>query len=142
MERQVFATGTPTGSGTAPSGEQSESSWLTTSSRGSTWPTPTPPSTWRSTHPRRCRRRPCATRELPRRTPRAGPRTGDYCAGSNHVLPTAGCAHLGLSVRSSSMHVVESHDAAALAEVADHVTTLAEAETCPVTRGCRPGPDP
>jgi histidinol dehydrogenase len=59
---------------------------------------------------------------------------GDYCAGSNHVLPTAGCAchSSGLSVRSfrKAVHVVDySHDA--LAEVADHVVTLAEAEDLP-----------
>ncbi len=59
---------------------------------------------------------------------------GDYAAGSNHVLPTAGCAchSSGLSVRSflKSVHVVE-YDKAALAEVAGHVTTLAEAEDLP-----------
>jgi histidinol dehydrogenase len=59
---------------------------------------------------------------------------GDYCAGSNHVLPTAGCAchSSGLSVRSflRAVHVVDyTHDA--LAEVADHVVTLAEAEDLP-----------
>ena len=59
---------------------------------------------------------------------------GDYCAGSNHVLPTAGCAchSSGLSVRSflRSMHVVE-YSADALAEVADHVIALSEAENLP-----------
>jgi histidinol dehydrogenase len=59
---------------------------------------------------------------------------GDYCAGSNHVLPTAGCAYhsSGLSVRSflRSVHVVE-YDRDALAAVAGHVTTLAEAEDLP-----------
>jgi histidinol dehydrogenase len=59
---------------------------------------------------------------------------GDYCAGSNHVLPTAGCAchSSGLSVRAftRSMHVVD-YSEAALAEVADHVVTLAEAEDLP-----------
>ena len=59
---------------------------------------------------------------------------GDYCAGSNHVLPTAGCAchSSGLSVRSfvRSVHVVE-YSREALAEVADHVTTLADAEDLP-----------
>jgi histidinol dehydrogenase len=59
---------------------------------------------------------------------------GDYCAGSNHVLPTGGCAchSSGLSVRSfrKAVHVVDySHEA--LAEVADHVVTLAEAEDLP-----------
>ncbi len=59
---------------------------------------------------------------------------GDYCAGSNHVLPTAGCAchSSGLSVRSflKAVHVVD-YTRAALAEVAAHVTTLAEAEDLP-----------
>jgi glycine/D-amino acid oxidase-like deaminating enzyme len=59
---------------------------------------------------------------------------GDYCAGSNHVLPTAGCAchSSGLSVRAftKSVHVVD-YSQAALAEVADHVVTLAEAEDLP-----------
>src|SRR3954447_3478428 len=59
---------------------------------------------------------------------------GDYCAGSNHVLPTAGCAchSSGLSVRSflRAVHVVE-YSRDALAEVAGHVTTLADAEDLP-----------
>src|SRR3954447_18044048 len=59
---------------------------------------------------------------------------GDYCAGSNHVLPTAGCAchSSGLSVRSfrKAVHVVE-YDARALADVAPHVVHLAEAEDLP-----------
>ncbi len=59
---------------------------------------------------------------------------GDYCAGSNHVLPTAGCAchSSGLSVRSflRSMHVV-AYSREALDEVADHVITLADAEDLP-----------
>ena len=59
---------------------------------------------------------------------------GDYCAGSNHVLPTGGCAchSSGLSVRSflRAVHVVE-YDRAALQEVADHVVALAEAEDLP-----------
>ncbi|RJS47644.1 histidinol dehydrogenase [Nocardioides cavernaquae] len=59
---------------------------------------------------------------------------GDYCAGSNHVLPTAGCAchSSGLSVRSflKAVHVID-YSRAALAEVADHVITLAEAEDLP-----------
>ena len=59
---------------------------------------------------------------------------GDYCAGSNHVLPT-GCTarHAsGLSVQSflKGVHLVE-YDAAALAEVAPHVLALAEAEDLP-----------
>lgn len=59
---------------------------------------------------------------------------GDYCAGSNHVLPTAGCAchSSGLSVRSflKSVHLVE-YTREALADVAHHVTTLAHAEDLP-----------
>jgi histidinol dehydrogenase len=59
---------------------------------------------------------------------------GDYCAGSNHVLPTGGCAchSSGLSVRAflKSVHVVE-YDRDALGEVADHVVALAEAEDLP-----------
>jgi histidinol dehydrogenase len=59
---------------------------------------------------------------------------GDYSAGSNHVLPTGGCAchSSGLSVRSflRAVHVVE-YDRAALQEVAHHVVALAEAEDLP-----------
>ncbi|WP_308405746.1 histidinol dehydrogenase [Streptomyces tardus] len=59
---------------------------------------------------------------------------GDYCAGSNHVLPTGGCAchSSGLSVQSflRGIHVVD-YDRDALAEVAGHVVTLAEAEDLP-----------
>jgi histidinol dehydrogenase len=59
---------------------------------------------------------------------------GDYCAGSNHVLPTGGCARhsSGLSVQSflRGIHVVQ-YDEAALAEVADHVVALARAEDLP-----------
>jgi len=59
---------------------------------------------------------------------------GDYCAGSNHVLPTGGCAchSSGLSVRAfrKALHVVD-YDEAALREVAPHVVTLAEAEDLP-----------
>ncbi|KHL19150.1 histidinol dehydrogenase [Mumia flava] len=59
---------------------------------------------------------------------------GDYAAGSNHVLPTAGCAchSSGLSVRSfaKTMQVVH-YDAGALAEIGPQVVTLAEAEDLP-----------
>ncbi|CCH88845.1 Histidinol dehydrogenase [Modestobacter italicus] len=59
---------------------------------------------------------------------------GDYIAGSNHVLPTGGCARhsSGLSVQSflRGIHVVE-YDEQALAEVADHVDALANAEDLP-----------
>nr|WP_283251569.1 histidinol dehydrogenase [Aeromicrobium duanguangcaii] len=59
---------------------------------------------------------------------------GDYAAGSNHVLPTAGCAchSSGLSVRAflKNMHVV-TYSEAALRDVGDRVVTLAEAEDLP-----------
>ncbi|HET7326623.1 MAG TPA: histidinol dehydrogenase, partial [Nocardioidaceae bacterium] len=59
---------------------------------------------------------------------------GDYCAGSNHVLPTAGCAchSSGLSVRSflKAVQVVD-YSEQALREVAGHVMTLAAAEDLP-----------
>ncbi|AXG77347.1 histidinol dehydrogenase [Streptomyces paludis] len=59
---------------------------------------------------------------------------GDYCAGSNHVLPTGGCAchSSGLSVQSflRGIHIVD-YSEEALAEVAHHVVTLAEAEDLP-----------
>jgi len=59
---------------------------------------------------------------------------GDYCAGSNHVLPTAGCARhsSGLSVQTflRGIHVVE-YTEQALADVAEHVVALAGAEDLP-----------
>ena len=59
---------------------------------------------------------------------------GDYCAGSNHVLPTAGCARhsSGLSVQTflRGIHVVE-YGEAALKDVAGHVVALANAEDLP-----------
>lgn len=59
---------------------------------------------------------------------------GDYCAGSNHVLPTAGCARhsSGLSVQTflRGIHVVD-YTEAALKDVAGHVITLANAENLP-----------
>lgn len=59
---------------------------------------------------------------------------GDYCAGSNHVLPTGGCSchSSGLSVQSflRGIHVV-SYDESALRDVAHHVVTLANAEDLP-----------
>ncbi len=59
---------------------------------------------------------------------------GDYCAGSNHVLPT-GCTarHAsGLSVQSflKGLHLVE-YTREALLDVAPHVIALAEAEDLP-----------
>ncbi|HET9518427.1 MAG TPA: histidinol dehydrogenase [Actinoplanes sp.] len=59
---------------------------------------------------------------------------GDYCAGSNHVLPTGGCARhsSGLSVQSflRGIHLVE-YDEQALRDVAHHVVALANAEDLP-----------
>ncbi|WP_280387400.1 histidinol dehydrogenase [Nocardia wallacei] len=59
---------------------------------------------------------------------------GDYCAGSNHVLPTAGCARhsSGLSVQTflRGIHVVE-YSETALKDVAGHVVSLANAEDLP-----------
>jgi len=59
---------------------------------------------------------------------------GDYMAGSNHVLPTGGCAHFasGLGVHSfvRAVQVIE-YDAAALKEVADRIVAFADAEGLP-----------
>jgi histidinol dehydrogenase len=59
---------------------------------------------------------------------------GDYCAGSNHVLPTGGCARhsSGLSVQSflRGQHIID-YSEDALREVAGHVVTLANAEDLP-----------
>ncbi|MEI2717179.1 MAG: histidinol dehydrogenase [Candidatus Nanopelagicales bacterium] len=59
---------------------------------------------------------------------------GDYAAGSNHVLPTGGSAAFssGLGVHTFLRPVqVVSYDDAALADIADTVRTLAEAEDLP-----------
>lgn len=59
---------------------------------------------------------------------------GDYCAGSNHVLPTGGCARhsAGLSVQTflRGVHVVEYTEDALRASAAT-VVTLAAAEDLP-----------
>jgi histidinol dehydrogenase len=59
---------------------------------------------------------------------------GDYCAGSNHVLPTGGSARhsSGLSVQTflRGIHVVD-YTEAALKDVSGHVVTLAKAEDLP-----------
>lgn len=67
-----------------------------------------------------------------------GPHTpvslGDYAAGSNHVLPTAGsaCHSSGLSVRAFSRNMqVVTYTSDALREVGGHVVALAEAENLP-----------
>lgn len=59
---------------------------------------------------------------------------GDYLAGSNHVLPTAGSAchssGLGVATFLRGVSVIE-YDQRALAGVADDVVTLAQAEDLP-----------
>ncbi len=59
---------------------------------------------------------------------------GDYCAGSTHVLPTAGhaCHSSGLNVKSflKAVNVIR-YSREALAEVARDVVVLAEAEDLP-----------
>ncbi|MCT9930627.1 histidinol dehydrogenase [Planotetraspora sp. A-T 1434] len=59
---------------------------------------------------------------------------GDYMAGSNHVLPTGGCAchSSGLSVQTflRGIHVVD-YTREALAEAAPYVCALADAEDLP-----------
>jgi histidinol dehydrogenase len=59
---------------------------------------------------------------------------GDYCAGSNHVLPTSGCARhsSGLSVQTylKGIHVVD-YSEDALRDVASQVIALANAEDLP-----------
>ncbi|HKT56877.1 MAG TPA: histidinol dehydrogenase [Microbacterium sp.] len=59
---------------------------------------------------------------------------GDYCAGSNHVLPTGGSARhtSGLSVQTflRGVHLIE-YDKEALAQVEPVVSTLANAEDLP-----------
>ena len=59
---------------------------------------------------------------------------GDYCAGSNHVLPTSGTAAFasGLNVNTflKAIQVID-YDRAALSEVAGHVIALAKAEDLP-----------
>lgn len=66
--------------------------------------------------------------------PHAPVSLGDYCAGSNHVLPTGGCARhsSGLSVQSflRGIHVV-SYSEEALHAVAPQVVALADAEDLP-----------
>jgi histidinol dehydrogenase len=59
---------------------------------------------------------------------------GDYCAGSNHVLPTGGCARhsSGLSVQTflRGVHLID-YSEQALRDVAHHVVTLANVEDLP-----------
>lgn len=66
--------------------------------------------------------------------PHAPVSLGDYSAGSNHVLPTAGSARhsSGLSVQTflRGIHIVE-YDENALRDVAPHVLALSSAEDLP-----------
>lgn len=59
---------------------------------------------------------------------------GDYMAGSNHVLPTGGCAHFasGLGVHSfiKAVQVIE-YSADALEEIATRIVAFADAEDLP-----------
>ena len=59
---------------------------------------------------------------------------GDYSAGSNHVLPTGGCAchSSGLSVQTflRGLHFIE-YDKKALSDISDTVIRLANAENLP-----------
>ena len=59
---------------------------------------------------------------------------GDYLAGSNHVLPTGGCAHYasGLGVHSfvKAVQVIE-YGEDALRELASRIVALADAEDLP-----------
>ncbi len=59
---------------------------------------------------------------------------GDYCAGSNHVLPTAGCARFSSGLATTTflkqMQVIE-YSRDALEAVADHVLALSSAENLP-----------
>ena len=111
---------TPTGSAPRSTAPSRASCWSTTSTPGCGSSTPTPPSTWRS--------RPATRTTVAMRVRNAGAifvgpwspvSLGDYCAGSNHVLPTGGCARhsSGLSVQSflRGIHVVE-YDQQALAD--------------------------
>ena len=93
------------------------SCWSTTSTPACAPSTPTPPSTWRSRPSTRARWPAGSVR--PARfssAPYSPVSLGDYCAGSNHVLPTAGCARhsSGLSVQTflRGIHVVDYTEAA------------------------------
>ena len=59
---------------------------------------------------------------------------GDYSAGSNHVLPTGGCAchSSGLSVQTflRGLHFIE-YDKKAFSDILDTVVTLANSEDLP-----------
>ncbi|GGM12331.1 histidinol dehydrogenase [Nakamurella endophytica] len=59
---------------------------------------------------------------------------GDYCAGSNHVLPTAGCARFSSGLATTTflkqMQIIE-YSRDALRDVAGHVMALSAAENLP-----------
>jgi len=59
---------------------------------------------------------------------------GDYCAGSNHVLPTSGSARFSAGLNTTTflrqMQVIE-YSRDALAEVTGHVLALSDAEDLP-----------
>ncbi|WP_045073549.1 histidinol dehydrogenase [Psychromicrobium lacuslunae] len=59
---------------------------------------------------------------------------GDYCAGSNHVLPTSGTAAfssgLGVQTFLRGIQVID-YDRAALAQLAEHIVALSRAEDLP-----------
>ena len=127
--------GTPSGSAPPSAAGSRASCWSTTSSRGSPSSTPTPPSTSRSTPPTRPRWPPgCATpaRSSSGRSPRCRSATTAPAPTTCCRPPAARCHSSGLSVRAfrKAVHVVD-YDRDALAEVADHVVTLAEAEDLP-----------
>jgi histidinol dehydrogenase len=59
---------------------------------------------------------------------------GDYCAGSNHVLPTSGSARFSSGLNTTTflrqMQVIE-YSRDALGDVAGHVLALSDAEDLP-----------
>jgi len=59
---------------------------------------------------------------------------GDYCAGSNHVLPTSGSARFSAGLNTTTflrqMQVIE-YSREALAGVAGHLLALSDAEDLP-----------
>ena len=116
-------------------GQQSGVVLVASSTTRSRWPTPTPPSTWRS--------RPATPPTVAGRIRNAGAifvgpyspvSLGDYCAGSNHVLPTGGSRPVlrraGRTTFLRQMQVIE-YSRDALREVAPHVLALSEAEDLP-----------
>ena len=108
--------------------------------------TRTPPSTWRSITRDAARAWPpgCATPARSSSGPYAPVSLGDYCAGSNHVLPTGGCAchSSGLSVQPVPARHPRRRvrPGRAGATVAGHVVALGGAEDLPahVRRRARP----